>query len=107
MLAEDPLHLPWTALYLIDGEHARAWMAASVGVLDEGVLLPASVDISNHAEQSSLGQSEPSADDVKVNAEAGFAHVIRTRRPLALTLEHVGVGGVGGWRHAAGPRRGE
>jgi PAS domain S-box-containing protein len=93
MLAQDPLHVPWAALYLIDEEHDRAWMAASVGVLDEG-LLPASVEISGRPEQSSQGQSGASTSDVGVDAEAAFTQVLRTLRPLALTLGRVESGGV-------------
>jgi PAS domain S-box-containing protein len=64
MLTENLLHVPWAAIYLIDDENGQASMVASVGVLD-----------------------------ATVNVQAGFAQVIRTRRPLALTLEPVGAGG--------------
>jgi PAS domain S-box-containing protein len=93
MLAEDPLHIPWAALYLIDEQNSRAWMAASVGLLDEGLLQPA-FPVPMRAERSNPALSDPTTDDANVNAEAGFAQVLRTRRPLALTLEPAGADGV-------------
>jgi PAS domain S-box-containing protein len=85
MLAEDPLRVLWAALYLIDEKNGRARVAASVGVLDEG-LLPPAVKLSNGAERSSPGQFR-TASGAKVRVEAGVAQVVRTRQPLALSFE--------------------
>ena len=88
MLAENALHVPWLALYLIDDASGRAWMAGWVGPRDESLLLPACVDLRHPGEQSSLGEGEPLKGEVKAAAEAAFAEVIRTRRPTALTVAH-------------------
>jgi PAS domain S-box-containing protein len=64
MLTDDRLPVPWAAIYRIEEENGRASMVASVGFLD-----------------------------AKVNVEAGFAEVIRTRQPLAVMLEPAETGG--------------
>jgi PAS domain S-box-containing protein len=92
MLAKEPLHVPWAALYLIDEENGRAWMAASVGVFDSRLLQPAFA-VSSHETPANLDLALSANGDTKINAEAAFAHVTGTRQPLALTLEPVGVGG--------------